>query len=176
MPRFQLTQHIFCRRIVYAQNAIWILFTFLIGPILIGCATSATSTSFEPTSINEVRFRDRTQSKHDDDVRVMVAVPSAEETKALFSANLTLKEIQPIWVKVENHSDRTFYLISAATDPNYFSPNEAAFSFHGGLSRPEKAKMETYFRSMRFRNPILPQTAVSGLFLQILTKAKKHAQ
>jgi hypothetical protein len=176
MPHFQLTQHIFCRRIVYAQNATWIIFTLLIGPILIGCATSATSTSFAPTSINEIRFRDRSQSKHDNDVRVTVAVPSADENKALFSANLALKEIQPIWVKVENHSERTYYLISAATDPNYFSPNEAAFAVHGGLSRPEKTKMETYFRSMSFRNPILPHTAVSGFIFTNLDEGEKVVQ
>ncbi len=105
MQHFQLTQNIFCSRFVHAQNAFWIILTLLllIVPILISCATSATSTSFKPTSINEIRFRDRSRSKHDDDVRVTVAVPSADENKALFSANLALKEIQPIWVKVENH-------------------------------------------------------------------------
>ena len=103
--------------------------------LIIGCATAQVSSSFSPRSINEVKFRDRSQSKYDDEVRVTVAVPSAEENQALLSANLALKEIQPVWVKVENHSDRTYYLISAATDPNYFSPNETAFAVHGGLSR-----------------------------------------
>jgi hypothetical protein len=176
MQHFQLTQNILCSRFVHAKNALWIILSLLIVPTLIGCATSATSTSFKPTSINEVRFRDRIQSKHDGDVRVTVAVPSAEENKALFSANLALKEIQPIWVKVENHSDRTYYLISAATDPNYFSPNETAFAVHGGLSRPEKTKMENYFRSMSFRNPILPHTAVSGFIFTNLDEGEKVVQ
>jgi hypothetical protein len=84
MKHFQLTQNIFCSRFVHAQNAFWIILTLLllIVPILISCATSATSPSFKPTSINEIRFRDRSRSKHDDDVRVTVAVPSADENKA----------------------------------------------------------------------------------------------
>ena len=176
MHYFQLTQNIFCNRFVRAHNTLCIILTLLIVLTLFGCATSATSTSFKPTSINEIRFRDRSQSKHDDDVRVTVAVPSAEENKALFSANLALKEIQPIWVKVENHSDQTYYLISAATDPNYFSPNETAFAVHGGLSRPEKTKMENYFRSMSFRNPILPHTAVSGFIFTNLDEGEKVVQ
>jgi hypothetical protein len=171
MQHFQLTQNIFCSRFVHAQNAFWIILTLLllIVPILISCATSATSTSFKPTSINEIRFRDRSRSKHDDDVRVTVAVPSADENKALF-------KIQPIWVKVENHSDRTYYLISAATDPNYFSPNETAFAVHGGLSRTDQKKMENYVRSMSFRNPILPHTAVSGFIFTNLDEGEKVVQ
>ena len=81
--------------------------------LISGCASAPLTTSFDPQSINEVRFRDRSQSKYDDEVRVTIAVPTAEEIKALFSAYLTFREIQPVWVKVENHSDRTYYLISA---------------------------------------------------------------
>jgi hypothetical protein len=176
MQHVPLTQNISFSRFVHVKNAIWIILTLLIVPTLIGCATSATSTSFKPTSINEVRFRDRAHSKHDDDVRVTVAVPSADESKVLFSANLALKEIQPIWVKVENHSDRTYYLISAATDPNYFSPNETAFAVHGGLSRSDQKEMENYFRSMSFRNPILPHTAVSGFIFTNLDEGEKVVQ
>jgi hypothetical protein len=38
-------------------------------------------------------------------VCVTTAVPNAEETEAIFGANPDGNETQPIWVKVENHSD-----------------------------------------------------------------------
>ncbi|MGB5749589.1 MAG: LssY C-terminal domain-containing protein [Desulfobacterales bacterium] len=176
MQHFQLSQNIFRGQIVRGKIALWIILTSLLVPTLIGCATSVTSTSFNPTSINDVRFRDRSQSKYDEEVRVTVAVPSAEENKALFSSNLALKEIQPIWVKVENHSDRTYYLISAATDPNYYSPNETSFAVHGGLSQSGQKEMENYFRSMSFRSPILPHTAVSGFIFTNLDEGEKVVQ
>ena len=176
MQLFRLTQKIFLSRFAPAEIALWLILSPQIMLTLIGCATSSTSTSFDPASINEVRFRDRSLSKHDDEVRVTVAVPTATENQALFSANLALKEIQPIWVEVENHSDRTYYLISAATDPNYFSPNETAFAVHGGLSRSDQKKMENYFRSMSFRNPILPHTAVSGFIFTNLDEGEKVVQ
>jgi hypothetical protein len=176
MQLFHLTKKILPSRLAPAELALWLILSSLIVLTLIGCATAPVSSSFDPRSINEVGFRDRSQSKHDDDVRVTVAVPSATENQALFSANTNLKEIQPIWLKVENHSDRTYYLISAATDPNYFSPNEAAFAVHGGLSPPEKTKMESYFRSMSFRNPILPHTAVSGFIFTNLDEGEKVVQ
>ncbi|MGD9079893.1 MAG: LssY C-terminal domain-containing protein [Desulfobacterales bacterium] len=172
----QIKQNISIIRFVRAKNILWIIFTSLILLALIGCTTTQVSPRFNPRSINEIRFRDRAQSEHDDEVRVTVAVPTAEENKALFNANLALKEIQPIWVKVENHSDRAYYLISAATDPNYFSPNETSFAVHGGLNRSDQKEMENYFRSMNFRNPILPNTAVSGFIFTNLDEGEKVVQ
>jgi hypothetical protein len=163
-------------QIAGATNALWIILAAVLVLMFTGCASSGTPTSFEPSSVNEVRFRDRAQSKYDDEVRVTVAVPTAEENKALFSANLTIKEIQPVWVKVENHSDRIYYLISAATDPNYFSPNETSFAVHGGLSQSAKKEMENHFRSINFRNPILPHTSVSGFIFTNLDEGEKVVQ
>ena len=165
-----------CGQMIDKSNTLWILMTITLMSLIIGCATAQVSSTFSPRSINDVRFRDRSQSIYDDEVRVTVAVPSADENKALFSANLAIREIQPIWVKVENHSDRTYYLISAATDPNYFSPNETSFAVHGGLSQSDQKEMVNYFRSMNFRNPILPNTAVSGFIFTNLDEGEKVVQ
>ncbi len=143
---------------------------------LAGCATSRVTSPFEPKSINEVRFRDRSQSKYDHDVRVTTAVPSAEETEAIFGVHLAGKEIQPIWVKVENHSDKTYYLISSAVDPNYFSPNEASNAFNSGFSANAQKEIEYHFRAMTFRNPILSNTAVSGFIFTNLDEGEKVVQ
>ncbi|MGD9133130.1 MAG: hypothetical protein PVF78_05765, partial [Desulfobacterales bacterium] len=151
-----------CGQFIIKFNILLLFMAIAVISLVVGCATTPASSPFSPRSINEVRFRDRSKSEYDDEVRVTVAVPSAEENRALFGADLALKEIQPVWVKVENHSDRTYYLISAAVDPNYYSPNETSFAVHGGLTRSEKKEMENYFRAMNFRNPILPYTAVSG--------------
>ena len=157
-------------------NTLWFLGTITLMSLIIGCATGQVSTSFDPRSINEIKFRDRSQSEYDDEVRVTVAVPSAEENKALYSANLATKEIQPIWVKVENHSDRTYYLLSVAVDPNYFSPLETAFAVRGGLDQSARKEMEKYYRWMNFRNPILPNTAVSGFIFTNLDEGEKVVQ
>jgi hypothetical protein len=176
MQYFQLKQNIFFIRFGRAKNALWIILTSLILLALIGCATTQVSSRFSPQSINDVRFRDRSQSRYDDEVRVTVAVPSADENKALFSANLYLREIQPVWVEVENHSDRTYYLLSIPIDPNYFSPLEAAYAVHGGLDPSARREMEKYYRRMNFRNPILPDTAVSGFIFTNLDEGEKIVQ
>lgn len=141
-----------------------------------GCAALRTPTSFDPPSINEVRFRDRAQSKADRDVRVSVAVPTRDETKQLFKADLIRREIQPVWVKVENHSEQTYYLISAATDPNHYSPLETAYAVGSGFFESYRNKMENHYRAMNFKNPILPNTAVSGFIFTNLDEGEKVVQ
>ena len=144
--------------------------------LLVGCATLQTPSAFKPTSVNEVRFRDRALSRADEDVRVSVAVPTAEEARSLFNADLIRREIQPVWVKVENHSDKAYYLLSTATDPNYFSPLEAVYALRGGLFGVYRDAMERHFRSMTFQNPILPNTAVTGFVYTNLDEGEKVVQ
>jgi len=165
-----------CGQLIDKLNTLCFLGTITLMGLIISCATGQVSTSFDPRSINEIRFRDRSQSEYDDEVRVTVAVPTTEENKTLFSANLALKEIQPVWIKVENHSDRTYYLLSVALDPNYFSPLETAFAVHGGLDQSARKEMEKYYRWMNFRNPILPNTAVSGFIFTNLDEGEKVVQ
>jgi hypothetical protein len=176
MQRFQTTQNMFCVQIVGMKNALWIMLALLLVLVLVSCATTQTPASFNPKSINEVRFRDRAQTKFDQEVRVTAAVPTAEETEAIFGADLARKEIQPIWVKVENHSDRTYYLVIAGVDPNYFSPIEASYGVRSGLSETDQDAMESHFRAMNFRNPVLPDTAVSGFIFTNLDEGEKVVQ
>ncbi len=140
--------------------------------MIAGCAVGG----FNPSSMNEINFRDRAVSEYDEDVRVTVAVPNESEARALFGADLATKEIQPIWVKVENHSNRTYYLITTAVDQNYFSPMEAAYATHSGLRRSAKSAMDRYFRLMSFRNPVMPNTAVSGFIFTNLDQGEKIVQ
>lgn len=144
--------------------------------VLPGCASSPPEPAFEPASINEVRFRDRAQFLVDPDVRVTAAVPSAEEAKALFGADLYGKEVQPIWVKVENHGDKTQYLVVSGTDPNHYSPLEAAYLAQGSSDAKDRERLATHFRAMAFRNPIPRDTAVSGFIYTNLDEGEKIVQ
>jgi hypothetical protein len=130
----------------------------IISPLIFsGCAAT-----YHPGYIHEVGFQERAQSKHDEDVRVTVAVLSAEESKELFGVDLARKNIQPVWVRVENHDTRTYLLSSTGLDPDYFSPLETAYAFHSGYSEASREDMDDYFQHMKFKNPIVPNAAVSG--------------
>ncbi len=141
------------------RNACMLLLSILIisGFIFTGCAAT-----YHPGSIHEVGFRERAQSKSDEDVRVTVAVLSAEESKELFGVDLARKDIQPVWVKVENHDTVAYWFSSTGLDSDYFSPLEAAYAYHAGYSKAAREDMDDQFQHMKFKNPIVPNAAVSG--------------
>jgi hypothetical protein len=62
-----------------------------------------------------------------DDVRVTTAVPSAAETRQIFGANLYRRNIQPVWVQIENQSDETLWFLPLGLDEQYFTPIEAIY-------------------------------------------------
>ncbi len=75
---------------------------------------------------------DRLQIQSDGNLTVATAVPSREETEAVFGLDLYRKNVQPVWVQVENRSENTVYLTPMGLDPGYFTPREAA-----NRTRPE---------------------------------------
>jgi hypothetical protein len=69
---------------------------------------------------------DRLHVRTDGNLVISAAVPSVDETRQIFGVNLYGKNIQPVWVQVENLADNTVYLTPMGLDPAYFTPREAA--------------------------------------------------
>ena len=135
-----------------------LLTAIILSAVLVsGCAIY-----HKPRPIHDLSFRARSQSKIDGEVRVTVAVLTAEESRQLFGVNLAAKDIQPVWVRVQNADTTPYWLLSTGLDPDYFSPLESAYAFHGTFSSATNAKIDDQFRVMAFRNPIVPDAAVSG--------------
>jgi len=91
----------------------------------------------------DVPFRERSHSKIDGEVKVTVAVLSAEESRQIFGVNLAGQGIQPVWVRVQNADTVPYWLMSAGLDPDYFSPMEAAYAFHGTIGSSVNKKLMT---------------------------------
>ena len=80
MHHFKFTHHVRCGRITGTLNTFGLTLALLFVLGMAGCATTRTTSPFEPKSINEVRFRDRLQSKDDQDVRVTPSKPRSNLT------------------------------------------------------------------------------------------------
>ena len=93
----------------------------LAGPVL--AETVAPSTS---RVANVPAPNDRLHVEIIRDVRVTTAVPSASESKSIFGVNLYRKNIQPVWVQIENLGDVSLVFLPAGTDPAYYTPLETA--------------------------------------------------
>jgi LssY-like putative type I secretion system component LssY len=102
---------------------------------------------------------DRLHSQSKRDLTVTTAVPSAEETEAIFGADLYRKNIQPVWVQVENLSDNTLFLTPMGLDPAYYSPRESASRIRADTDAQRRAKLE---RSGIKRLRVAPRSVQSG--------------
>jgi hypothetical protein len=99
---------------------------YLTGLLVLGSLAFIGCAQFNHQIPEQLPFMDRSQTKTDGQLRVTVAVPSAEESKEIFGFPLANKNIQPVWLEVENNSDTDFYLLHIAMDPDIYSSGEVA--------------------------------------------------
>ena len=125
-----------------------------------------------PVPLEEVGFKNHAETLTDGDVTVTVAIPNREETALLFGTSLYNDQIQPVWIEVDNRSDRNFILMKVGVDRMNFSPMEAAYQRHSG-DRNTRAEMDRFFYSMDFENPILGRTVTSGFVFANLDEGHK---
>jgi len=138
-----------------------ILFIIAIMAVIQGCATTP-SPPADPFA-----YRNRTESIANGDVTVNVAVPTIEEAQAIYGVALAKQNIQPVWVEVKNESSKTYWLLPSGIDPEYFSPSDAAFAFHGSNKEKNQARNEV-FQKLQFQNPIPAGVSKSGFVLSNL--------
>lgn len=75
-------------------------------------------------------FAPRRQTQTQGQVEATVAVLDGAESRRYFGRPLANRSIQPVWVKLINHSPEALRLHVVAIDPNYYSPLEAAAANH----------------------------------------------
>ncbi len=100
-------------------------FVFLVFATLVsGCATS-------PKQTAPLDYHARAQTQTQDGMRVSAAVLSPQESLEVFNLPLAQKDIQPVWIEIENSNDEEYVLMLLSVDPNYFAPSEVAWMFRG---------------------------------------------
>jgi hypothetical protein len=97
---------------------------------------SSCATTFSPTPIDEVPFKSRVQIQIQikDGLTVTAAVPTSEEANAIYGVDLASREIQPVWIEVENAEDTPYWLLPSGLDPAYFSAAETAYAIDSSQS------------------------------------------
>ena len=125
---------------------------------LAGCATWRT-----PPAFDESGLRSRAISEEVKGVRLSASILSREDSKRMFGVDINEKEVQPIWIEVDNGTDQALWYLRYGTDPNIFSPLEVAWSFHAAFSSKNNASLDDYFDSLSFQNPIAPGSTQDGI-------------
>lgn len=142
----------------------------VVSVALAGCAST-------PVAVHDVAgYRQRVATRVDGGVRVSTAALSAEESAVVYGVPLASKSIQPVWIEVENHDDRDYYLMSPGLDPNFFPASEAAEAFASGDAREQAVALDRRFGALAFHNPVRPGTTASGFVLTHLDEGGKLVQ
>jgi len=117
----------------------------LVALALLGMSACA---SFSPVPLEDLTFRERVETEEQDGLRVSVTVLSREEAKQAFGVNLQKRNIQPVWLEIENQTGKPFWFMMSGLDPNYFSAHEAAYMNHFWFSGQANKQMDEYFSDL----------------------------
>ena len=107
-----------------------------------GCAT------FKPSPVEQVPFQERSVSQERAGLTVTVAVPTKDEASEIFGVNLAKQMVQPVWIDIQNDSDRTYFFMFHGLDPMYFSAREAAYKSKLRFRAGTNAEMSDYFADL----------------------------
>jgi len=125
---------------------------------LAGCANWQPPPEFD---VSVLRARAVTAEKKG--VRLSAAVLSRDDNLRMFGVDLNQKQIQSVWIEIDNETTQTLWLLSSGTDPDIFSPLEVSWPFHTFFSSDINARLDDQFQSLSFQNPVPPHSTRSGV-------------
>jgi len=115
----------------------------------------------------------RAVTKVQGDVQVTAAVPTREETKAIFSLPLYDRGVQPVWLQIRNYSPYPLRLALVSLDRDYFSPLEVAYVHRRGYSTEGRAAMEKFLHAQGIDRFTAPGATSSGFIFTHLDPGTK---
>lgn len=110
--------------------------------ILSGCS------SFDPRPLENWPDAEMVQTESQAGLTVSTAILPDDQAEALFGVDLADVGLHAIWLRIDNASQKDYWLLVAALDPNYFAPDEAAALHYIHLSGPDEERITRHFRQL----------------------------
>ncbi|MEP4485120.1 MAG: LssY C-terminal domain-containing protein [Halioglobus sp.] len=163
----------------HLSSRMWLYLAVLCLACVSGCATYA------PEPLSPCAGDCNVYTKEQHDLTVSVRILADLEAEHLYGVDLSSVGLQAIWVKIDNRSDHSHWLLVSALDPNYFAPHEAAALFDFWLSEEDEARASERFRdlTMPLKSPagqvtegyVLAPRHEGGRYISVLLTGNKHA-
>jgi len=139
------------------------------------CFALGACTSFKPVPLENLDYLERVQTTERDGLRITVSVLTRSETRKAFGKKLDSKLIQPVWLEIENATDRDYWLLLHGLDPDYFSAREAAYVSHGAANASDKG-IDEYFDGLGIDPAVQAGTTRSGFVFSNLKQGTKEVR
>jgi hypothetical protein len=136
---------------------------------------NACATFKKPATINEAPIHERALTKEKNGIRTSAAVVGDQEARQIFGIDLSRKNIQAIWLDIENNTGHSIILLAIAIDPEYFAPLEVAFAYHKSFAADANAALDAHLLNLNFpiRSLIQPGSRASGYIFTNWSKGLK---
>ncbi len=117
----------------------------------------------------------RAQQKSVPGIKVSASALGAEESERSFGENLANYNIQPVWLSIENDTDDQLVYLPIAMDPEYYSPYEVSYRFHGAFSVAANRARDQFFLDRQIANILPPHSQTTGFMYGALDAGVKYA-
>ena len=130
---------------------------------------------FGPDQSVDAAFIARAQQKSAPGIKVRISALGARESQQSFGEDLAKFNIQPVWLSIENDTDDQLAFLSIAMDPDYYSPYEVSYRFHGILSFAANRARDQFFLKRQVANVAAPHSTTEGFLYGVLDAGVKYA-
>jgi hypothetical protein len=120
--------------------------------------------SFSPPREVNTDFLERAKTQREGKVSVTAVVLSDQESAQIFASKVAKRDIQAVWIEIDNKGEGELMLMLPSVDPDYFSPSEAAWRSRRLWERRSWEKMK-YFTKQHIPLQIPARTKVGGYVL-----------
>jgi len=138
----------------------------LVAPALIVLALGASACArfVKPDPYDEGALRERAITTTKDGVRASAALLLPEEIEPIFRIDVSRKGMQPVWLEIENDTERPLFFLITGVDPEYFAPFELGHAFHATFGGQANQRLDEHVLELAFdhRPQIDPGETVSG--------------
>jgi hypothetical protein len=143
--------------------------------VLAAAIIMADSFRFAPDASGDADFIARAQQKSASGIRVSASALGAHESRRSFGEKLAKYDIQPVWLSIENQTDDQLAYLPIAMDPEYYSPYEVSYRFHGAFSSAANRARDVFFLQRQMSGILPPHSRTTGFVYGVLDAGVKYA-
>ncbi len=130
---------------------------------------------FKPDSSADAIFISRAQKKAVPGIRISISALGARESQQSFGEDLASHNIQPVWLSIENDTDDQLAFLPITMDPDYYSPYEVSYRFHGNVSYAANRARNEFFLRRQISSILPPHSITTGFVYGVLDAGVKYA-